>query len=162
MEEKKETLENTDAGHAEEGHPIGKCLATRRNFLGAFAGVVGAVGAGVVGVPLLASFKPVQRGKPEPAVLNLADIPAEGSVQGVFGGNPFLAFNRKTGIECVSLVCSHLGCLVKWDPATQKFKCPCHDGTFDLHGEKPTGPPPGPLEKLPFKIAGEKLIVGGA
>jgi Rieske Fe-S protein len=158
MEEKKET---TEAIH-EEVHGGGKQLTNRRQFLGAFAGIVGAVGAGIVGVPLLASFKPVQRGKPEPAILNLGDIPAEGSVQGVFNGNPFLAFNRKAGIECISLKCSHLGCLVKWNDAEKKFKCPCHDGWFDEHGINKGGPPPEPLEKLEFKVAGDKLIVGGA
>ena len=157
MEEKKETTE-VKAG----GHDAGKMLSNRRQFLGAFAGIVGAMGAGIVGVPLLASFKPVQRGKPEPAVLNLGDIPVGGFVQGVYGGNPFLAFNRKTGIECISLKCTHLGCLVKWEPAEKKFKCPCHDGWYDEHGVNKGGPPPAPLEKSDFKIVGEKLIVGGA
>jgi len=158
MEEKKET---TEVIH-EEAHGGGKQLTNRRQFLGAFAGIVGAVGAGIVGVPLLASFKPVQRGKPEPAVLNKDDIPVDGFVQGVFAGIPFLAFNRKAGFECISLKCSHLGCLVKWTEAEKKFKCPCHDGWFDEHGVNKGGPPPAPLDKLEFKIAGDKLIVGGA
>lgn len=155
MDEKKETKE------VEETHEGGKFLANRRQFLGAFAGIVGAVGALQVGVPLLASFKPVQRGKPEPAVLNLGDIPAEGFVQGVYAGYPFYAFNRKTGVECISLKCPHLGCLVKWDQANEKFQCPCHDGWFDKNGINKGGPPPAPLEQLPYKVAGDKLIVGG-
>ena len=157
MEEKKETTE-VKAGE----HYAGKMLSNRRQFLGAFAGIVGVMGAGIVGVPLLASFKPVQRGKPEPAVLNLGDIPAGGSLQGVYGGTPFLAFNRKSGIECISLKCTHLGCLVKWNPDEKKFRCPCHDGWFNENGINKGGPPPQPLEKLDFKIVGEKLIVGGA
>ncbi|MGA2191962.1 MAG: Rieske 2Fe-2S domain-containing protein [Nitrospirota bacterium] len=159
MEETKTTQDAPEQAH--EDHGGGKCLTSRRNFLGAFAGIAGVIGAGIVGVPLLASFKPVQRGKPEPAVLALGDIPAEGFVQGVYAGNPFLAFNRKTGIECISLKCTHLGCLVKWYEADKKFKCPCHDGWFDEHGINKGGPPPVPLVKLEYKIAGEKLIVGG-
>lgn len=161
MEEKKDNKEAAAAAGEHHGGG-GKHLASRRQFMGAFAGVVGAVGAGIVGIPFLASFKPVQRGKPEPAVLNLADIPAEGSAQGVFDGSPFLVFNRKAGIECISLKCSHLGCLVKYNEAEKKFKCPCHDGWFDEHGINKGGPPPAPLTKLDFKVAGEKLIVGGA
>ncbi|MBI5655947.1 MAG: ubiquinol-cytochrome c reductase iron-sulfur subunit, partial [Geobacter sp.] len=108
-----------------------------------------------------ASFKPVQRGKPEPAILNLGDIPEGGFVQGVYAAYPFYAFNRKTGIECISLKCTHLGCLVKWNEAEEKFKCPCHDGWFDKSGVNKGGPPPAPLEQLPYKVAGDKLIVGG-
>ena len=160
MEEKKETKE-VSAEHVEE-HGGGKFLASRRQFLGGLAGLVGAFGAAEVVVPLLASFKPVQRGKPEPVALNLGDIPAEGSLQGVYAGNPFLAFNRKAGIECISLKCTHLGCLVKWNDGEKKFKCPCHDGWFDEHGVNKGGPPPAPLEQLVFKVAGDKLIVGGA
>ena len=154
MEEKKETKH-------EEEHGGGKNLTNRRQFLGAFAGIVGAVGAGVVGVPLLASFKPVQRGKPEPAILNIGDIPQDGSLQGMYAGNSFLAFNKKTGIVCISLKCTHLGCLVKWNEADKKFVCPCHDGWFNEDGVNKGGPPPVPLEKLEFKVVGDKLIVGG-
>jgi len=159
-EEKKDTKDvKAEEAHHEEG---GKFLRNRREFLGAFAGIVGAAGAAQVVVPLLGSFKPVQRGKPEPAVLNLGDIPQEGYVQGVFAGYPFLAFNRKAGIVCISLKCSHLGCLVKWNDGEKKFKCPCHDGWFDENGINKGGPPPVPLDKLEYKLAGDKLIVGGA
>jgi Rieske Fe-S protein len=160
MEEKKDTKEVK----AEEGaeHHGGKFLANRRQFLFSFAGIAGAVGAAQLVVPLLASFKPVQRGKPEPAVLNFADVPVGGYAEGVYAGSTFLAFNRKEGIECISLKCSHLGCLVKWYPEEKKFKCPCHDGWFDEHGVNKGGPPPAPLTLLEFKVAGDKLIVGGA
>ncbi len=161
MEEKKDTAQ-AGAAPAPEEHHGGKFMAGRRAFLGVFAGCIGALGAGLVGVPLLASFTPVQRGKPEPAVMNLGDIPLGGYAQGVYAGYSFLVFNRKTGIECISLKCSHLGCTVKWVEAEKKFKCPCHDGTFDEHGINKSGPPPVPLDKLDYKIAGDKLIVGGA
>lgn len=164
MEEKKETTEEIKA--AEEAHEEGgKFLKNRRQFLGALAGVVGAVGATQVIVPLLGSFTPVQKGKPEPVTLNLGDIPEGGFVSARYGSTQFLAFNRKSGIECISLVCTHLGCLVKWDPEANsgkgQFKCPCHDGGFDEHGVQKFGPPPAPLELLPFKLVGDKLIVGG-
>lgn len=158
MEEKKETKEV----HAEEHEEGGKFLANRRQFLGAFVGVVGAVGAAEIVVPLLGSFTPVQRGKPEPAVLKLDDIPVGSTASGAYAGYSFLVFNRKAGIEVISLKCSHLGCTVKWYEAENKFKCPCHDGWFDEHGINKGGPPPAPLDKLEYKIAGDKLIVGGA
>ncbi len=161
MEEKKDTAQ-TGAGAAPEEKHGGKFMAGRRAFLGACAGGSGARGAGLGGVPLLASFTPVQRGKPEPAVMNLGDIPEGGFAKGVYGGHSFIVFNKKTGIECLSLICTHLGCTVKWEPAKKIFKCPCHDGWYDEHGINKGGPPPAPLEHLEYKIAGDKLIVGGA
>jgi len=158
MDEKKDTK----AAGAEVGHEEGgKFLKNRRQFLGACAALVGVAGAGQVLLPLVASFKPVQMGKPEPAVLNKDDIPEGKYLQGVFAGSAFLAFNRKDGIKCISLKCSHLGCTVKWYESEEKFKCPCHDGWFDKDGVNKGGPPPAPLELLPFKVAGAKLIVGG-
>jgi len=169
MEEKKETTEEVKAAEGaavEEAHEEGgKFLKNRRQFLGAFAGIVGAVGAAQVVVPLLGSFTPVQRGKPEPVVLDINDIPVGSYVQATYGSGQFIAFNRKSGIECISLTCTHLGCLVKWYPEAAggkgQFKCPCHDGGFDEHGVNAFGPPPAPLELLPYKLVGEKLIVGG-
>jgi Rieske Fe-S protein len=109
-EEKKDTKVEVKAeeAHHDEGGPF---LRNRREFLGAFAGIVGAAGAAQMVVPLLGS---------------------------------------------------HLGCLVKWYEAENKFKCPCHDGWFDEHGVNKGGPPPAPLDKLEYKLAGDKLIVGGA
>ncbi len=161
MEENKDTAK-AGAGAAPEEHHGGKFMAGRRAFLGAFAGCIGALGAGLVGVPLLASFTPVQRGKPEPAILNLDDIPKGGSARGVYAGYSFMVFNRKSGIEAISLKCTHLGCTVKWEPAKQIFRCPCHDGWYNKHGVNKGGPPPAPLEHLAYKIVGSKLIVGGA
>lgn len=164
MEEKKETTEEVKA--AEETHDEGgKFLKNRRQFLGAMAGLVGAVGAAQVVVPLLGSFSPVQRGKPEPVTLNVDDIPEGGYAEGRFGSTQFLAFNRKGNFECISLICTHLGCLVKWSQEDYGgeggFRCPCHEGGFDAHGINKFGPPPVPLELLPFKLVGSKLIVGG-
>ncbi len=165
MEDKKEIKDvkaEAGAAHAETHDEGGKFMKNRRQFLGAFAGLVGAFGAAEVVLPLLASFTPVQRGKPEPAVLKLDDIPVGGFATGAFAGYSFMAFNNKAGMEVISLKCSHLGCTVKWSDAEKKFKCPCHDGWFDEHGVNKGGPPPAPLDKLPFKVVGDKLIVGGA
>ena len=34
----------------------------------------------------------------------------------------------------LSAVCTHLQCLVKWDPAAHEFACPCHHSHFKLDG----------------------------
>lgn len=147
-----------------EGKPKGGCsvLQTRRQFLGGFAGLVSAVGAMEFAYPLMRSFTPVPRGEAEPVIVTLEEVPP-GSVRPIlYGGSPSLLLHRPEGIVAVSLVCTHLGCIVKWDGAQQRFQCPCHDGFFDPAGKVISGPPPAPLERLAVKIVGDNAIVGTA
>ncbi len=53
---------------------------------------------------------------------------------------------------CFSSVCTHLGCSVRWDPATNRFKCSCHGGAFDRDGNVVAGPPPSPLPRLSWRM----------
>ncbi len=49
--------------------------------------------------------------------------------------------------------CTHLGCGVAFEKVTGRFKCPCHEGVFDLKtGAVRGGPPPRPLDQLEWKI----------
>ena len=58
-----------------------------------------------------------------------------------------------------SRVCSHLGCLVRWDEGKDQFLCPCHGAIFDSAGNVLAGPPPRPMEKLPVKVEDGVLYV---
>jgi menaquinol-cytochrome c reductase iron-sulfur subunit len=44
--------------------------------------------------------------------------------------------------------CAHLGCPVRWVPASERFICPCHGGVYDLQGVRVGGPPPRPLDRF--------------
>jgi Rieske Fe-S protein len=72
------------------------------------------------------------------------------------------AFVVKEGNDAYTVFasrCTHLGCGLDWDATTNQFKCPCHGGVFDAHGNVVEGPPPRPLVKLGCKIEGRKLFV---
>ena len=58
-----------------------------------------------------------------------------------------------------SAICTHLGCIVKWDPATQKILCPCHAGVFGADGRVLSGPPPRPLPEYEVVQIGNELKV---
>lgn len=74
--------------------------------------------------------------------------------------NPVLIHRDKEGaFHCFSSSCPHLGCLVDWDVETRRFKCACHGGAFDINGNVVAGPPPRPLESLPFKVVNGILMV---
>lgn len=53
--------------------------------------------------------------------------------------------------------CTHLGCAYYWDHGKNIFQCPCHNGQFDINGNVLTGPPPRPLDRLPFDIVGDSI-----
>ena len=49
--------------------------------------------------------------------------------------------------------CTHLGCGYGFEKATGRFKCPCHEGVFDLKtGAVLAGPPPRALDILEWRI----------
>ncbi|MCS6329174.1 MAG: Rieske 2Fe-2S domain-containing protein, partial [Nitrospira sp.] len=46
-----------------------------------------------------------------------------------------------------------------WDDADKKFLCPCHGSSFDVNGRVTGGPAPRPLDVLPSKVEGGRLLV---
>mgnify|MGYP001189121388 FL=1 len=48
------------------------------------------------------------------------------------------------GIESygINAVCTHLGCVVPWNKAENKFKCPCHGSQYNNEGKVIRGPAP--------------------
>lgn len=49
-------------------------------------------------------------------------------------------------------VCTHLGCLPKWEPVNERFACPCHGSQYELDGRYITGPAPRGLDRFPVTL----------
>jgi cytochrome b6-f complex iron-sulfur subunit len=45
-------------------------------------------------------------------------------------------------------VCTHLGCLPKWEPTTDRFECPCHGSKYQRSGLYIAGPAPRSLDRF--------------
>src|SRR6266403_2050418 len=64
-------------------------------------------------------------------------------------GKKVAAFRERNGkIHRLSPVCTHLGCLVRWNPAESTWDCPCHGSRFKPSGEVIAGPAEEPLTPI--------------
>jgi cytochrome b6-f complex iron-sulfur subunit len=45
----------------------------------------------------------------------------------------------------INAICTHLGCVVPWNVAENKFMCPCHGSQYDTTGKVVRGPAPKSL-----------------
>jgi Rieske Fe-S protein len=50
-------------------------------------------------------------------------------------------------LHAVSLRCTHLGCLLRFNSAERSWDCPCHGSRFDVDGQVLEGPATEPLER---------------
>ena len=64
----------------------------------------------------------------------------EGMVVGSRGKKRAVFRNRNGDLHQLSPVCTHLGCLVRWNPAASTWDCPCHGSRFKPTGEVIAGP----------------------
>ncbi|MBI4475202.1 MAG: Rieske 2Fe-2S domain-containing protein [Acidobacteria bacterium] len=72
-------------------------------------------------------------------------------------GRNVAIFRDEEGVHAVSLVCTHLGCIVKTSPAG--FECPCHGSRFDSQGAVTKGPAPLGLPWLKVAKSGNDFVV---
>lgn len=85
-------------------------------------------------------------------------------------------FRERNSFYCISAICTHLGCTVKYAPFRQEkdltvrgisfkskgeFHCPCHGSKFRDEGTNFSGPAPGPLKWFRLGISPEdgQLVV---
>jgi glycine/D-amino acid oxidase-like deaminating enzyme/nitrite reductase/ring-hydroxylating ferredoxin subunit len=72
-------------------------------------------------------------------------LPGQGAV--VRQGASKLAVYRDDAarLHVRSAICTHLGCVVAWNPVEKSWDCPCHASRFDVDGEVLHGPAASPL-----------------
>ena len=75
------------------------------------------------------------------------------------GSEAVIVLRTRSGFRAFSAVCTHLGCLVRWDPAQKEFLCPCHAAAFDENGRVVSGPPPAPLREFAVKEVEGRVYV---
>jgi len=76
---------------------------------------------------------------------------------------PVAVYVRRTGTDqavIFDIHCTHMGCPVRWNPASKRFLSPCHGGVFDDNGRVIAGPPPRPLDRYEAKIERGEVYMG--
>ena len=64
----------------------------------------------------------------------------------------FWLINTDAGPRALYMVCTHLGCLYKWEPSANRFECPCHGSKFSREGHYIEGPAPRSLDQFLIEI----------
>lgn len=148
----------------------------RRDFLGLTLGGLAVVGGAASLVPMKKSWDPL------PSVISagFTTVDLSGVEAGIlhsveWRGKPVFILKKTEDMEkcekrdlitpsgrfVIALgICTHLGCIPKWETDNKIFKCACHGGEFDACGKNTFGPPPRPLDIPPFSVDLDKLVLG--
>src|SRR5688500_13285946 len=157
---------------------------TRRRFMTGTAHVAGAVAVSAIALPALGfALGPIFEEKEvewQPVgdleAFNTDDYIPKTIVEtegiGVVGQTTVYLRRRNERIDiepadeyneviAISTRCMHLGCPVRYVPASERFICPCHGGVYDFRGAVTGGPPVRPLDRFYTRVTGDgKVEVG--
>lgn len=135
---------------------------TRRGLLDWVIRVCSAITGIALVVPALVYLWPVTKSGPVKTREEAGDEAGWGVWQAKklsVGGKPVLVIRTDKDFVALSAVCTHLGCLVEFNPVKREIECPCHAGMFDLEGRVIGGPPPRPLPLEKVSVAQGKVYV---
>lgn len=134
----------------------------RRRFLALLGtGALGVAGLGLTGATLRfiepnVLFEEERRfavGRPE-------DI-SPGTVL-VLSRQRVYVIRTAAGFYALSAVCTHLGCVTRYDTSRGGIFCPCHGSQYTLDGMVTAGPAPRALTRLQLTVEKGVLVVDAA
>ncbi len=138
----------------------GEDAVSRRAFTRYLIAGSGVFAASTVGAAAWTSLRDLDTGKPKP-VTALADLDeGEAHLFRYPGADDPAILIHLIGGELVaySQKCTHLGCVVFYEPDETELVCPCHEGIFDPTTGNPTaGPPERPLPAIALEIRGDTI-----
>ena len=77
-----------------------------------------------------------------------------------FGDTPVILIRvSPTDWRAFSAVCTHLSCIVQYQPERTRIWCACHNGVYNLQGQVVSGPPPKPLRAYEVHIRQDEVVI---
>ena len=141
-------------------HPAGN---GRRAFLADLAlTLTSAVGLGGLATRFLQYLYPMV---PAEQIVEVAAgprdaVPANGGIVVNLPMGHVVLLDAGGDLRAFSAVCTHLGCIVKWQPTEHHaIYCECHGGMFTREGDVVGGPPPRPLPRYPVEVREGQVFV---
>jgi Rieske Fe-S protein len=134
---------------------------TRREFARYLVLGAGALAAGNLGLAAWTQLRSINRGEPQ-AIVAADDVPVGATYLFSYPSDDdpaVLLRVNETEIVAFSQQCTHLGCVVYYQPDQSRWHCPCHEGNFDaLTGEVLSGPPQRSLGRIDVEIRDDRMI----
>lgn len=120
-----------------------------------------ASGALLAGLPSACARRaePPAAAGPTRAAVPVAALDGGARVRVRLLGRPVEVRREAGAVVATSLRCTHWGCDVRWDAASSRYLCACHDGAFDAEGRPLLGPVTKPLERFPAAVEGDSVVV---
>jgi glycine/D-amino acid oxidase-like deaminating enzyme/nitrite reductase/ring-hydroxylating ferredoxin subunit len=85
----------------------------------------------------------------KPTVDDPSQIPlGDGAICNIHGKKVAVYHTSDGEFKYLSPVCTHMHCLVGWNPTEKSWDCPCHGGRFDAEGHVLNGPPVVDLQPM--------------
>ena len=153
-------------------------VISRRKFVAWVTGGIGAIISAVVGLPAIGyvispalrrreardwqPLGPLSRveASSEPVLFTLSHVIEAGWRKTLKKEMIYVQQLPNGELVAHSNVCTHLSCLVHWEPEAQRFFSPCHAGVFNRVGNVVSGPPPRPLDRYEVKVEDGQIWVG--
>lgn len=130
----------------------------RRVFIGIGAGALAATATGST-VVFLQFVEPNVLF--EPPTRYEVGVPEDYPVSSVVSHPDIRVFVVRTvrGFFALSAVCTHLGCITRWQEQQKSIFCPCHGSRFAANGDVLRGPAPEPLKHLAISLEQDGQLV---
>lgn len=132
----------------------GEEAVTRRAFTRYLIAGSGVFAASSLGAAVITQFRDLPEGS-EQYLIDDDDLAEGESHLFRFPGDndPAILVRLDGELHAFSQKCTHLGCVVFWEPEHEELVCPCHEGLFDPRTGTPTeGPPERPLPRIAVQV----------
>ncbi len=133
----------------------GEDAVTRRAFTRYLIAGSGVFAASTLGAATWTSLRDLDAGSPR-AIVDLDQVPEGDAHLFRYPGSddPAVLIHLAGGeLVAYSQKCTHLGCVVFYEPEETELVCPCHEGIFDAStGDAIAGPPERALPSIEVEV----------